>query len=96
MTVLAKITAVIIIIAGLLVMLGGIVVGLTGAGMGMMQPFGGFQRGPMMPVIPQMMGVWVGLLLGGAVFIQGLMLAALGEALYLISNIAQGSSIRPV
>ena len=73
------------------------IVGLTGAaGMGMMRQFNGFPGGPMMPGVQPFMTVWIGLFFGGVIFVQGLLMAALGEALYLISNIAQGSAARPV
>ncbi len=97
MSVLAKITAVILILVGLLVMLTGVVAGLTGFfRVGMMAP--GINN-PFMPSIPQGVGVGLSLLVGAAIFGQGLMLAAVGEALYLIANIARNTGLvgpRPV
>ena len=91
MGVLAKITAVILIIVGLFVMLSGVVAGVTGLFRGgMMNP--GFNN-PFMPTMPQGFLSGISLLVGAAIFGQGLMLAAVGEALFLIANIAHNTGL---
>ena len=91
MGILAKITAVILIIVGLLTMLSGVVAGVSGLFRGgMMTP--GFNN-PFMPALPQGFFTGISLLVGAAIFGQGLMLAAVGEALFLIANIAHNTSL---
>jgi hypothetical protein len=93
MGVLAKITAIILIVIGLLVMLTGVLAGLTG-----LFRMGNLPSGisPYMPMMQSAgLGFGISLLVGGVIFGQGLMLAAVGEALYLISNIARNTGLTP-
>ncbi|MCL4558997.1 MAG: hypothetical protein M1281_00065 [Chloroflexi bacterium] len=85
MSVLAKVTGVIILIIGFLVILAGIVVALVGAAT--------IGVGPVSPYLPQTVTPFsVSLILGGAIFIQGLMLFGFGAVVYLVGSIAHNTA----
>ena len=91
MNVLTRITAVIIIILGILGMVAGVLTGIFGAynmGVGA-QPFGNMPGAPFNQ--PNMMNFGFGLVVGIIIFIQGLVVTALGEVVYMVAVIAQNT-----
>ncbi|MGE5220973.1 MAG: hypothetical protein ACM3PY_00955 [Omnitrophica WOR_2 bacterium] len=95
MNTFARLTAVVMILLGILVMLFAIVGGVFGVariGLGTVQPTPTFPPANPFFVIPQIVGAGIGLLVGLVMFIQGLILTALGEGIYLAAEIAQNTS----
>lgn len=93
-----KVTAVIILVVGVLMMLVGFGAGVAGlfrSGVGLTTA-GGFGRMPFRQGLSAAPAIFPGLnlLVGLIIFVQGLMLAALGEGLYLIANIARNTAQR--
>ena len=78
----ARFTAVIFILFGVLIILGGVAFAFSGAAPQMPQ-------GPMSGLIPDMTGIIVLAKIagGGLIGVQGLFLAAFGQALWLLANI---------
>jgi hypothetical protein len=82
---LARITAIVLIILGILVLLGGLAAGVTGAvrtgtrALGAAPAQGG----------PRLGGLLSGFALGVFLFIQGLMIIAMGEGLFLLAGLSK-------
>lgn len=81
------ITSVALIVIGVLIMFGGLIAGVAGALGGGMHPFpapdGGFPYGPHRGTIGGM-----GLLFMVALLVQGLIVTAIGQGLYLLNTLA--------
>lgn len=84
MAILAKITAVILILIGILVMAAGVITGING--LLNLSDFTG-----MGPFMGQMMGTGLTLAVAAAIFLQGLVVTAIGEVLYLLAQIADNT-----
>ncbi len=83
----ARITAIALIVIGILVMLSGIISAAAGGLTTGMHRFGG-AVGQMPFHRPMGGGFGLSLLFGAAVFVQGLVVTALGQGLYLLSSLA--------
>jgi predicted PurR-regulated permease PerM len=81
MITIARITAIVLIILGMLVMLGGVAVGVTGA-------IHAGLRAANVSSVPMRAGGIGGVLLVVFIFVQGLMVTATGEGLYLLAQLA--------
>jgi hypothetical protein len=88
MKTLARITAVLFMILGVLVILGGILIAISG----FFNPAAEVIASPN-NIIPDLSGltILIRMAAGGAVGLQGLFLAALGEGLWLLASIADQS-----
>lgn len=96
MNTFARLTAVILILLGIIVMLIGVLSGVFGVariGLGTFQSAPSYIP-PTSPffVIQQFLGAGISLLVGLIVFVQGLILTAMGEGVYLAAEIAQNTS----
>jgi heme A synthase len=90
----ARITAIALIAIGLLIMLGGLAAGAAGAfsggwhhfpGPDGRMPFGHMQGGR----------IGMGLLFGAALLVQGLIVTAIGQGLYLLNNLGEKPAAVP-
>jgi hypothetical protein len=90
MKTLARITAVILIILGILVMLGGLTLGVVGIVRAGSRALG---AAPLQPALRAasggLFGGLGGLILVIFIVIQGLMIAATGEGLFLLANLSE-------
>ncbi|RPI82421.1 MAG: hypothetical protein EHM41_18410 [Chloroflexi bacterium] len=84
MSIFAKITAVILLVFGILVMVAGVITGING--LLNLSDFTG-----MGPFMGQMMGTGITLAVAAAIFLQGLVVTAIGEVLYLLAQIADNT-----
>ena len=86
----ARITAIALIAVGLLIMLGGLVAGVAGAFSGGWHHFPGADgRMPFGHMQGGRMGMGMGLLFGAALLVQGLIVTAVGQGLYLLNNLGE-------
>jgi hypothetical protein len=78
MKILARITAIVLIISGILLLFGSLTLGLTGAIRSIFET----------TATPLRTGRAIGLIADGFIFVLGLTITALGEGLYLLTDIA--------
>jgi hypothetical protein len=88
MKTLARITAVILIIFGIIIMLSGLTLGVVGIVRTESRALGATAVQPGLRVAGGMLGGLGGLILVIFIVIQGLMIIATGEGLYLLANIS--------
>lgn len=84
MSILAKITAIILILIGILVMIAGVITAINGL-MNISNVPG------VRPFMGPMMNTGLILLAATAIFLQGLTVTAVGEVLYLLAQIAENT-----
>ncbi len=90
MKTLARITAVILIIFGIIVMLGGLTMGVIGIVRAGSRALGAAPVQPGLHIAGGgMLGGLAGLILVIFIVIQGLMIIATGEGLYLLANVSE-------